>query len=179
MDLWYNNVNLLRDNGTYMYNTDEEWLNYFWGTASHNTMMLGNLNQMKKEMRFIWTYWTNQKFISISENELASIICVYKYLNRSIEHIRKIKVNCDEMKIEVYDEIKAPNNILNIYKPNVRWHIDDEFEKHARITIFNNKNEPMPIQNQIAYYSPYYGQKIESRMLYVEGNRLTTCIQLF
>ena len=48
LDLWVNGENILRDGGSYKYNADAESLRYFFGTASHNTIMLGDLDQMKK-----------------------------------------------------------------------------------------------------------------------------------
>ncbi|MGH8021487.1 MAG: heparinase II/III domain-containing protein, partial [Opitutaceae bacterium] len=37
LDLWLSGENLLRDGGSYSYNSEAEWMSYFPGTASHNT----------------------------------------------------------------------------------------------------------------------------------------------
>ena len=44
LDIWVNGENILRDAGSYLYNTDERWTRYFAGTASHNTVMVGTLS---------------------------------------------------------------------------------------------------------------------------------------
>ena len=54
IDIWVDGVNYFRDSGTYKYNTTEEYLNYFNGTSSHNTVSVDNKNQMLKGKRFIW-----------------------------------------------------------------------------------------------------------------------------
>lgn len=56
LDVWYKGENVLLDGGSYMYNTDEATVRYFAGTESHNTIMLGDFDQMQKGMRFIWFY---------------------------------------------------------------------------------------------------------------------------
>ena len=48
IDIWVDGVNYFRDSGTYKYNTTEEYLNYFNGTSSHNTVSVDNKNQMLK-----------------------------------------------------------------------------------------------------------------------------------
>ena len=40
LDIWYKGENILLDGGSYKYNTSDEDIKYFMGTASHNTVML-------------------------------------------------------------------------------------------------------------------------------------------
>jgi hypothetical protein len=60
LDIWVDGENILRDAGSYLYNTDEKWVKYFAGTASHNTLMLGNYDQMQKGPRFVWYDWVKE-----------------------------------------------------------------------------------------------------------------------
>lgn len=46
IDIWVNGENIMRDAGSYLYNTDEKWVRYF-ATTSHNTVMLGDYDQMR------------------------------------------------------------------------------------------------------------------------------------
>jgi len=57
LDLWLGGDNLLRDAGTYSYNTDPQWLNYFAGTASHNTVQFDSRDQMPRLSRFLLGAW--------------------------------------------------------------------------------------------------------------------------
>ncbi|WP_286225655.1 heparinase II/III family protein [Polynucleobacter sp. HIN7] len=57
LDLWLGADNLLRDGGTYSYNTEPQWLNYFGGTASHNTVQFDGRDQMPRLSRFLLGDW--------------------------------------------------------------------------------------------------------------------------
>ncbi|QBC33463.1 heparinase II/III-family protein [Pandoraea sp. XY-2] len=57
VDVWWRGRNVLRDGGTYAYNTDAATLNYFSGTASHNTIQFGQRNQMPRLSRFLYGDW--------------------------------------------------------------------------------------------------------------------------
>ena len=57
LDLWLKGRNLLRDAGTYSYNTEARWLSYFPGTASHNTIQFDDRDQMPRLSRFLFGDW--------------------------------------------------------------------------------------------------------------------------
>lgn len=57
LDLWLGGENLLRDAGTYSYNTEPQWQNYFGGTASHNTVQFDRRDQMPRLSRFLLGDW--------------------------------------------------------------------------------------------------------------------------
>lgn len=57
LDLWLDADNLLRDAGTFSYNTELQWLNYFGGTASHNTVQFDERDQMPRLSRFLLGDW--------------------------------------------------------------------------------------------------------------------------
>lgn len=57
VDLWLDGDNLLRDAGSYSYNTEQKWLNYFGGTASHNTAQFDDRDQMPRLSRFLFGDW--------------------------------------------------------------------------------------------------------------------------
>ena len=57
LDLWHNGKNILRDGGTYSYNTDPDWLDYFSGARSHNTVQFDDRNQMPSLGRFLFGNW--------------------------------------------------------------------------------------------------------------------------
>jgi hypothetical protein len=57
MDLWHRGENVLRDGGTYSYNTEPRWLDYFSGTESHNTVQFDGRSQMPRIGRFLFGDW--------------------------------------------------------------------------------------------------------------------------
>jgi hypothetical protein len=60
LDICVAGVNILRDAGSFKYNTDQKWIKYFSGTTSHNTVMLDEFDQMRKGSRFIWYDWIKE-----------------------------------------------------------------------------------------------------------------------
>jgi len=57
LDFWRGARNLLRDAGTYSYNAEEPWLEYFPGTVSHNTIQFDDRDQMPRLSRFLFGDW--------------------------------------------------------------------------------------------------------------------------
>lgn len=57
VDLWLAGQNVLRDAGTYGYNVDAKWLNYFSGTEGHNTVQFDDRDQMPRLGRFLFGDW--------------------------------------------------------------------------------------------------------------------------
>lgn len=57
VDLWRDGINLLRDAGSYSYNTSPKLQNYFPGTSSHNTIEFDGRDQMPRISRFLFGAW--------------------------------------------------------------------------------------------------------------------------
>lgn len=131
IDVWYNGDNLLRDAGSYLYNTKKELVKYFFGTESHNTVMLGDADQMQKGSRFIWLNrsqalkgaWTG------TETKVIRFIGSIKAFASigSVIHNREIEFDLDNQKIKVVDTIQPTQEMAiplrQIWHPtaNVRF----------------------------------------------------------
>ena len=57
VDLWHGGANLLRDGGSYSYNCEPPWQEYFRGTSGHNTIQFDDYDQMPKLTRFLYGRW--------------------------------------------------------------------------------------------------------------------------
>lgn len=57
VDLWLHGQNLLRDAGSYSYNTDPALIDYFGGVQSHNTVQFDDQPQMPRISRFLLGDW--------------------------------------------------------------------------------------------------------------------------
>lgn len=57
VDFWRDGDNLLRDAGSYGYNMGAQYLRYFSGTASHNTIQFDDRDQMPRMGRFLFGDW--------------------------------------------------------------------------------------------------------------------------
>lgn len=154
MDVWVNGENILVDGGSYKYNTDTATLKYFMGTASHNTVMIDEYDQMKKGGRFIWYYWTQQNSsveLNESDNELLFVgsIKAFRHLNKNIVHARKVVKKKNQLQWIIKDEVWG---VPKEYKCKQIWHIvPSELE-----TNFYNDQQISGV-NKNAYHSPLYG----------------------
>lgn len=57
LDLWWRGLNLARDAGTYRYNAPPPWDNALTHTAVHNTVLVGDQEQMRRVGRFLYLSW--------------------------------------------------------------------------------------------------------------------------
>lgn len=155
IDVWVKGKNILRDSGTYKYNTDKDIANYFFGTSGHNTVIVDNFSQMLKGSRFIWYYWSQSLFAKFTEDNNYYIfdgtISAFRYLNKNAVHNRKVKISKRDNHWIVKDEVLH----LDAFNKKQLWHFD---EANIKITSVG-KN----INKQLSYNSSFYGKKIEGK----------------
>lgn len=159
MDVWVDGINVLRDSGTYKYNTSIENLNYFMGTTSHNTVVIDGKSQMLKGGRFIWYYWTQKEQCSITEttNEyiFKGTIKAYQYLNKNAHITRSVRKIKGEKSWIVTDEIEG----LGGFKKEQIWHLNGQ---EIEFNAFEN-DISLSDQEILSYNSDYYGIKEDAK----------------
>ena len=171
LDVWYKGKNVLMDGGSYMYNTDEATVRYFAGTEAHNTVMIGDYDQMQKGMRFIWFYPPTLVSSNLYEKEDEYIfkgeINAFKQIAEGIIVQRLIKKKKGVPEWTVIDTVKgAPSSII------IRqlWHTDSNLE-------LRSSGERKDIEGWISYY---YGVKhsISQIEFLTNKNRIETTIKI-
>lgn len=176
LDLWYDGQNILWDAGSYRYNTDAELVKYFFGTESHNTVMLGQHDQMLKAGRFIWLGWSDRVFAGWKAHgksvEFSGAVKAFTYLG-DITHQRTVTIGDDI--ITVSDMISGKNG------SSLRqlWHLNPSAESRVKIqTRFTGL--PCDVIRSERYYSPTYGVLEKSNQLefVTTENTITTEIIL-
>ena len=181
LDIWANGQNLLRDAGSYKYNTDDKWVNYFAGTASHNTVMLGHYDQMQRGGRFIWYDWVTVvsseslvmgETMEVRNQELETNdpipktqdprlifdgkIQAFKHVGRNIWHRRRVLKTEGQNYWQIEDWLEnAPENLAM----NQIWHPSDYCLKNYTLTAFDQNNAPIEATQTEGWYSGLYGQK--------------------
>src|SRR3546814_5019544 len=60
LDLWIDGEHMLRDGGSYSYNSGAHWIDYFGGVASHNSVQFDDADQMPRLGRFLLGDWLTQ-----------------------------------------------------------------------------------------------------------------------
>lgn len=80
VDLWLKGENLLRDAGSFSYNTDPQWQEYFPSTASHNTVQFDRRNQMPRLSRFLLGNWLTTTLLEFIDTGKGgnTVVAAYK-----------------------------------------------------------------------------------------------------
>jgi hypothetical protein len=100
LDLWIGADNLLRDAGTYSYNTDPQWLNYFGGTACHNTVQFDRRDQMPRLSRFLLGDWLRTEHLQpLQEGDRASHFAAGYRDSLGASHHRSIRLEDDALQV--------------------------------------------------------------------------------
>ena len=116
-DFWLGSLNILRDGGTFSYNSGIKWINYFGGVESHNTIQFDNRDQMRRLSRFLYADWLKTSYIKPlykSEN-FIKFEAGYKD-SYGAHHLRKIIFS--KQTIEISDKISGFTNIAVL-----RWRL--------------------------------------------------------
>lgn len=103
LDLWVDGENHLRDSGTYSY-ADSDWLNYFSGTASHNTVQFDDRDQMPRLGRFLFGEWLRTRGLRPIEERADGVTCAASYRD-SLGAWHRREVTLGDGFLRVRDEV--------------------------------------------------------------------------
>ena len=99
LDVWHKGENILRDAGTYSYNTDAKVMAYFNGAAGHNTVQFDELEQMPRLGRFLLGDWLTTSVFTLSRGSVMA-----SYENKAgHSHDRQAQLN--KSGLTVWDDI--------------------------------------------------------------------------
>lgn len=169
-DLWHKGVNLLRDSGSFSYNTEEPWQSYFPGTSAHNTVQFDGRNQMPRLGRFLFGAWLKMDHVGDIETSSGEISWIGSYTDyMGCRHKRTVKVNGKLWR--VIDEIDGFSSHATLSWRLLRggWKVEGSkcIGEFADITVDCNK----PITRfELAdgWESRYYMQKSKLPVLEVQ-----------
>lgn len=170
VDLWRAGNNLLRDAGSYSYNTSAQWLSYFPGTESHNTLQFDGRDQMPRLSRFLFGDWLRTLEVEslVEQSGSTSVGASYKDGTGSVHHRH---ISLSDSGLQVRDEFSGFNS-----KAVLRWRLQPGDWRLEEGILTNGSDRlsvtgSMPIVrfelNQ-GWESRYYLQKIEVPVLEVE-----------
>lgn len=162
LDVWYKGENILFDGGSYKYNTELELIEYFNGSESHNTVMLGKYGHMKKGLRFMWH---NPPIINQVKAEESKENYIFETTIQSFTYLDlKVLINRKIIKIKDAPYWIIEDSIIN--KPSEfelrqLWHTNSQ-----NINIETNCSKRIVLGK----VSDYYGTFIESSQVEVFTN---------
>ncbi|PTE31152.1 hypothetical protein BUY94_12580 [Mammaliicoccus fleurettii] len=173
IDIWYEGSSIFQDGGTYSYNENEEILDYFHGTKSHNTVLIDDKNQMDKGSRFIWYNWSKslplkweikKDYIKV-ENTLLNygpnthkrVITVYEDRIVINDIIKGNKLKGKQIELQWLTEL-SNNTDLNkqILYGEKRYSLEVSSKQELTPKIFKGSNKPFRgwISNKYGKISP-------------------------
>ncbi len=171
LDIWDGNENILIDGGSYKYNDpDKEMVRYFIGTQSHNTVMLGDHDQMLKGGRFVWFYWTQVEDIILEENEsyyiIDATISAFRHLDKDCKHRRIVKKQKNHKLWIIEDFIYSNTN----YAMKQIWHVLPHNKNQLIFEPDVADDTSLRKKETKAWHSPLYGFKELSEQIVFATN---------
>ena len=170
LDLWHRTENILRDGGTFSYNTESQWLDYFSGTESHNTVQFDGRNQMPRLGRFLFGKWLKMDECTAIQGEGNSLSWTGAYTDWKRAWQRRTVTVCGNI-WTVIDEIGGFRD-----KAVLRWRLMPEEwtlsgntcdSAHAQLSVISTA--PLRrLELTTGWESLYYQQKTELPVLEVE-----------
>lgn len=114
LDFWLCGENLLRDGGTFSYNAGQDYIDYYGGTQSHNTIQFDDHEQMPRLSRFLLGSWVKAKELVWNNNQPY---CQASYKDyQGCYHKRQVTLSDD--RLLVIDSITGVKN-----KAILRWRL--------------------------------------------------------
>ena len=162
IDIWIDGINYLRDSGSYKYNTNQEFVNYFTGCEGHNTLSIAGKNQMLKGKRFIWYHWVkkaNATLETLNDSyKFTGEIEAFKEIGKNIKHKRVVIKKKSINNWVVIDTVSNKSNqIMYQY-----WHINPKYKDLVKITSVDEKGNVLKPVIEEKWFSGYYGVKEKS-----------------
>jgi len=117
LDVWVDGENWLRDAGSFSYNTEQRWLDYFPGTGAHNTVQFDDRDQMPRLSRFLFGAWLKARHVEPLLVSTSEQRCGAGYKDwKGAEHHRRVVLSGNSLKVT--DRVGSFNS-----KAILRWRL--------------------------------------------------------
>lgn len=133
LDLWRKGENILRDSGSYSYNSKRKWQEYFPGTESHNTIQFDDRDQMPRIGRFLYGEWLKTEKIYKLREEKEETIFGAAYTDWCGAYHKRI-IKLADRSIVIIDEISGFKE-----KAVLRWRLKPGLWVYDNDTITDNE----------------------------------------
>lgn len=165
------------DNGTYLYNSDIKWRDYFKSTSAHNTVRIDGLDQMINRRKFKWLSPNPGKLIKFAKSDdgyyIEGVHRGYLRLKNPVIHNRAIRFK--KGKVAITDNFSGQGRHkfeFYFHIPKTGYEVDLKSKKFIfnidgrRIEIRPKGPETLEIEAKTAsenpisgWHSPSYGYK--------------------
>lgn len=170
LDLWHGGRNLLRDAGSFSYNVEAQWLRYFPGTASHNTVEFDGRDQMPRLSRFLFGDWLRTCSLEPLVRGDGVVSCAAGYRDgKGAAHARHVRLGADSL--QVCDEVSgfAGKAVLRWRLEPGDWLLDGNGASNGAQRLSVTGNVPIVRCELVeGWESRYYLEKTRVPVLEVE-----------
>lgn len=181
LDVWLDGDNLLRDGGTYSYNAGQEFIDYFGGVKSHNTIEFDDRDQMPRLSRFLLGDWLKPRQVEDIVEQNGVQQCQAGYTDtKKATHIRNVSLV--ENQLTIVDEVSgfADKAVLRWRLNNSNWKIEGNTITNGVQTISVSANvELKRFEMTTGWESRYYFDKEEIPVLEVEVSQAATLTTIY
>lgn len=161
LDVWLGSRNILRDGGSFSYNTEEPWQSYFPGVESHNTVQFDGRDQMPRLSRFLFGEWLKTtRLQSMGETPKGlSTVAGYRDYKGAL-HTRKVLLGEDELTVKDDIDGFSSNAVLRWRLEPGNWDLNGLTAKNENLTIaVTSTTEIVRCEIVDGFESRYYGRK--------------------
>ena len=179
LDIWVNGTNYLWDTGSYKYNTEKKYSEFFGGSQGHNTLSVDGKNQMQNGMRFMWFFWVKKAYGTLSKSKTSyrfdGSIVAFSEVGKNITHNRVVEKEKEKNSWQVKDLVKgADDKVLSVY-----WHINPKVAEKVKFICKDLEGNLITPLIEDKWCSNYYGELEDSiRYTYTAKKGLTTKITI-
>jgi hypothetical protein len=144
VDLWWGNDNVLRDGGTYSYNSEQRWLEYFSGTESHNTVQFDDRDQMPLMSRFLRGCWLKAQNVHHVRNEGRAVLTAAEYSDwQGGWHFREVHLLADRLVVRDWVGGFQQRAVLRWRLQPGEWQLHDGSVHYGCYTLHVSANVPV------------------------------------
>ncbi|MFT4809545.1 MAG: hypothetical protein ACI9LX_002895 [Paraglaciecola sp.] len=176
LDFWHIGENVLRDAGSYSYNTEQKWLNYFSGAEGHNTVQFDHRQPMPKVSRFLYGKWPKFSVFDVKQQSM-----MVEYVDwKNAVHAREVELTGNQLIIKDTLSGQFEQACLRWRLADLGWKVQGHslLTEHLQLSISSSESLISFTLAQ-GFESRYYGKKTPIPVLeiLVDNNiQITTII---
>lgn len=170
VDLWVNGKNILRDAGSFSYNSTADDLKYFTGTRSHNTIEFDGRDQMPRLSRFLYGAWLKPLLIGVVDEDKNHSACSASYIDfKGAGHERLVSLKNNEIEVSDHISGKFDKAILRWRLPMEDWLLEGNTLSAGNLSLKTESDKDISRLELVrGYESRFYLEKSSLTVLEVE-----------
>lgn len=170
LDFWCHGENVLTDAGSFSYNTEQKWLDYFSGVEGHNTVQFDARQPMPKVSRFLYGKW-----LKYSRFEVNSKTIVAEYTDwKKASHKREVELQDNQIIIKDNVSGVFEHACLRWRLADKQWKVQKNALKSDNMMISVVTSEAIDSFNLVqGAESRYYAKKVAIPVLEIKVSKST------